>query len=368
MTSLDRKQARYERRKNRRLKIIEERSKEYADLNKAFCFSKALYYGDKCCNGVGYKKSTQNFKLHEFTIISKICRDIKTDTYEVGDTYSFIINERGKTRKIDAPHIKDRLVHKILSNEIIYPIYKPHLIYDNGASIKNKGFKFTIERLKKKLYSWYLKNGLNGYIVLIDFSKFFENCSHKVIHDIHSKYILNESVIKVIEDYLFIGKGIALGVEIAQREAIIIPNELDHYIQNKTKVIRYMDDSIFFVNKYNVGKKILNEYNKKAESLGIKINNKKSYIVTIKSIFRYCKWKYKLFTNGKVIYKPCIETIKRQKNKLKTMKKLSISIEEIKNTINSFNAYLSLGNNKCFRHLLLKTAYTKKWQISIDKK
>ena len=182
---------------------------------------------------------------------------IKTSNYKVGDTYSFIINERGKTRKIDAPHIKDWLVHKILSNEIIEPLYTSHLIYDNGASIKNKGFKFTIKRLKKKLYSWYLKNGLNGYIVLIDFSKFFENCSHKVIHDIHSKYILNDNVIKVIEDYLFIGKGIALGVEIAQREAIIIPNKLDHFVQEKTNIIRYMDDSIIFVNSYKEGKYLL---------------------------------------------------------------------------------------------------------------
>ena len=69
MNSVERKQARYERRKNKRLRIIEERSSKYADLNNAFCFSKAMYYGDKCCNGVGYKKSTQNFKLHEFTII-----------------------------------------------------------------------------------------------------------------------------------------------------------------------------------------------------------------------------------------------------------------------------------------------------------
>lgn len=161
-----------------------------------------MYYGDKCCNGVGYKKSTQNFKLHEFTIISNICRNIKTDNYKVGDTYSFVINERGKLRKIDAPHIKDRLVHKILSNEIIDPIYRCHLIYDNGASIKNKGFKFSINRLNRKLYSWYLKNRLNGYLVLIDFSKFFENCSHEVIHDIHNKYIINKRVIKVIEDYL----------------------------------------------------------------------------------------------------------------------------------------------------------------------
>ena len=73
------------------------------------------------------------------------------------------------------------------------------------------------------------------------------------------KYIINDSVIKVIEDYLFIGKGIALGVEIAQREAIIIPNKLDHFIQNKTSIIRYMDDSIFFVNSYKEGKYLLDE-------------------------------------------------------------------------------------------------------------
>ena len=344
MNSIERKKLRYERRKNKRIEKVEKRSKEFADLDKAFCFSKAMYYGDKCCNGVGYKKSTQNFKLHEFTIISNLCRDIKNDNYKVGDTYSFVINERGKTRNIDAPHIKDRLVHKILSNEIIEPLYTPHLIYDNGASMKNKGFKFSIKRLNKKLYSWYLKNGLEGYIVLIDFSKFFENCSHDVIRDIHSKYIINKKVIKVIEDYLFIGRGIALGVEIAQREAIIIPNQLDHYIQNKTNIVRYMDDSIFFVNTYNEGKHLFNEYTKLCNSLKIKINNKKSFIVPIKSCFKYCKWKYKILNNGKIICKPCIKTIKRQRLKLKKMKKLNLSLQEIENTKNSFKSYISMVN------------------------
>ena len=348
MNSLERKQLRYLRRNNKRLEKLKNRSLEYADLNKAFCFSKAMYYGDKCCNGVGYKKSTQNFKLHQFTITAKVCRDIKSNNYKVGDTYSFIINERGKTRKIDAPHIKDRLVHKILSNEIIEPIYSPHLIYDNGASIKNKGFKFSIDRLKKKIYSWYLKNGVNGFIVLIDFSKFFENCSHDVIHNIHKKYIINDSVIKVIEDYLFIGKGIALGVEIAQREAMIIPNKLDHFIQNRTSIIRYMDDSIFFVNCYNEGKELLDEYIKIANSISIKINKKKSFIVPININFIYCKWKYYLFKNGKIKLKPCIKTVKRQKQKLRKMISLNMPFEEIECTKNSFNAYLSLGNTSIY--------------------
>ena len=94
-----------------------------------------MFYAEKCCNGVGYKKSTQNFKLHMFTNIALYCYEIKNNKYVLHDTFSFQINERGKVRDIDAPH------NKVLTNEILYPIYMPHIIYDNGASMKNKGFK-----------------------------------------------------------------------------------------------------------------------------------------------------------------------------------------------------------------------------------
>lgn len=41
---------------------------------------------------------------------------------------------------------------------------------------------------------------------------------------------------------MFIGEGKALGVEIAQREASVIPNLLDHFIQNNgCPIERYMD-------------------------------------------------------------------------------------------------------------------------------
>ena len=51
----------------------------------------------------------------------------------------------------------------------------------------------------------------------------------------------DSNIIKIIEDYLFIGKGLGLGIEIAQREALIYPNTLDKFIINKsTPIIRYM--------------------------------------------------------------------------------------------------------------------------------
>ena len=352
MTSKERKEKRYLRRKKKREETIELRSKKYADIDKAFTFSKVLKYADKCCNGVRWKKSTQIFQLHMFINVACTCYNIKYNNYKVGNTYQFTINERGKERLIDAPHIKDRLIHKVINNEILLPIYSPLLIYDNGASVKDKGFLFTLNRVKKKLFKNYKLNS-DGYVVLIDYSKFFENCSHDIIRDIHKKYIRNERVIKVIEDYLFIGKGIALGVEIAQREASIIPNKLDNYLQNKKlSSIRYMDDTVFFCDDYNMSCDILNKYIEMSNKLNIFVNSKKTKIIKLSNWFVYCKWKFKIFDRDKVIMIPNKKTIYRQRRKLRKMIKNNVNIDDIKIVKNSFKAYLNMGNSyKNIKHL-----------------
>lgn len=346
MNSKERKENRYLRRKEKREEKIIERSNKYADINKCFSFSTVMHYSFKCCNKVGWKRSTQLFKLHLFTIIASTCHNIKNNSYKVLDTYQFVINERGKVRKIDAPHIRDRLIHKVISNEILLPIYEPHLIYDNGASQINKGFTFALNRVKHKLLLNY-KNYYNGYVVLIDYSKFFENCSHDVINKIHKKYIKNDYTIKVIEDYLFIGKGIALGVEIAQREASIIPNTLDHYIEdNGCSVVRYMDDTVFFASDYHTAYNILENYIELANKLKIVINKNKTKIIKISDYFKYCKWIFHIDNNGKVSFVPDKSTIYRQRRKIKKMYKNSnISKNELDIVRMCFCAYLDIGNS-----------------------
>lgn len=294
---------------------------------------------------------------HQFTIIANTCHNIKNNNYKVGKTYKFQINERGKIRNIDAPHINDRLIHKVLSNEILLPIYEPHIIYDNGASQKDKGFTFALYRVKDKLQKFYIKNKLNGYVVLIDYSKFFENCSHEIIHNIHKKYIFNDYAIKVIEDYLFVTNGIALGVEIAQREASIIPNKLDHYIENKNGLlVRYMDDSVFITDTLENASNLLKRYIEESKKLGININVKKTKVVKLDKYFKFCKWNYKLLKSGKVIIIPDKSTIYRQRRKIRKMYKLYLKNEllctDLIITKKCFQAYLDIGNsNKYIAYL-----------------
>lgn len=269
---------------------------------------------------------------------------------KVGKTNKFKINERGKIRDIDAPLIQDRLVHKVISNEVLIPLYDSKLIYDNGASTINKGFSFAIKRVKTGLRKWFNKYGLNGYAVVIDYSKFFESCSHDIIHDIHTKYIRNNNMIKIIEDYLFIGKGLGLGIEIAQREALIYPNKLDKFVINKgIPIIRYMDDSLFLCKTYNEAISILKEYKDISNKLYIKINLNKTKIIPITNSFMFCKWRYFFGDCGDVFLFACRDTIYRQRRKLIKMINKNIDINDINCSITSFKAYLSLGN--CYNNI-----------------
>ncbi len=350
MNSLERKELRYQRRKEKREDKLIINSNNYDDVNKCFTFNKVYNYAKKCTRNVGYKKSTINFKLHMFSIVGSTCTNIKNNTYTVNKTYKFKINERGKERNIDAPHIKDRLIHKVISNEILIPLYDSKLIYDNGASTINKGFSFSIKRVKTILRKWFNKYGLNGYVVIIDYSKFFESCNHDVIHEIHNKYIKNQNTIKIIEDYLFIGDGLGLGIEIAQREALMYPNELDKFIINKNvPIIRYMDDSILFCITYDEALNVLNNYKIIADKLHIKINLNKTKIISITNSFMFCKWNYKLLNNGKIYLISSRKTIYRQRRKLRKMINKNININDINCSITCFKAYLSLGN--CYNNI-----------------
>lgn len=65
MTSEERKEIRYQRRKAKRDRKVLERSRKYGNLEQAFCFHKVMYYGDKCTKGVGFK--------NQHSILSYIC-------------------------------------------------------------------------------------------------------------------------------------------------------------------------------------------------------------------------------------------------------------------------------------------------------
>lgn len=173
MTSQERHEARYQRRRAARRARQEARCAALGSLEEVFSYHTMFKYGRKCCNGVRWKQSTQNFERHLFSHTAKQRRRILAKRWRPKKYVHFTVCERGKIRGIDAPHITDRQIHKVISKEVLEPLYDPSMIYDNGASRIGKGLHWQIKRIKQQLARHYRKYGRAGGVLLLDLKKFF---------------------------------------------------------------------------------------------------------------------------------------------------------------------------------------------------
>lgn len=144
-----------------------------------------------------WKESVQKYEANLLRNTYALRQEIRNGTYKQKPFYEFTLNERGKTRYVKSMHISDRVVQRSLCDYVLIPKLEKYLIYDNGASIKNKGIDFARRRLETHLHRFYRKNGSNeGYVLLIDYSKFFDNIRHdRLLETIgnkcHSKDLLD---------------------------------------------------------------------------------------------------------------------------------------------------------------------------------
>lgn len=191
MTSQERHEARFQRRKTKRLERKQARCDSLGPTNKIFSYRKMFFYGKKCCNGVRWKQSVQNFEGHLFSGTATRRRTVLEQTWKPKSCSHFTLRERGKVRPIDAPHITDRQIHKTLCNEVLIPLYSPSMIYDNGASQKGKGLHWQFKRIKQQLGWHYRRYGREGAVLLLDLKGFFPNASHALLYQRHRELILN---------------------------------------------------------------------------------------------------------------------------------------------------------------------------------
>ena len=162
MTSTERREARYQRRKAARLARKQARCDALGPVEDVFSYRKLYRYGKKCCNNVRWKQSTQNFEAHLFSGTARRRRELLTGKWRPKKCSHFILHERGKVRPIDAPHITDRQIQKAISKEVLVPLYTPGLIYDNYASREGMGLHFAFRRVKEMLHWYYRRDGPDG--------------------------------------------------------------------------------------------------------------------------------------------------------------------------------------------------------------
>lgn len=317
----------------------------------------------KAKQGSDWKPQVQRYEINALVELNKLHKELNTKTFEFQASSEFVINERGKTRVISGEQIHDRTAKRCLCDEELLPLIRRYLIYDNGASLKGKGIDFTRNRLETHLRRYFYQNKTNdGYILLIDFSKYYDNIRHDGFIELFKKVGINHDALWLLEKTMqrsrvdvsymtdkeyancldtvfnslkhqqidkslltgkrFMDKHLNIGDQVAQVAGISYPIKLDNFIKILKGVkfyARYMDDSYVIHKDKEYLKDLLAEIIQVAKELGITINTNKTRICKLSSYWRFLQIQYSMTSTGRIVKKINPKRLTTMRRKMKKL-------------------------------------------------
>lgn len=293
----------------------------YMDANK---LSDAFYHAQSVSS---WKKMTQHFQIHAMINLYNLQLALLTDEYKQDPFYEFDINERGKKRHIKAQITKDRVVQRTVSDNILAPALTPYLIYDNGASLKNKGVSFSRDRMTKHLVKYIEENGIDGWILQIDFKKFFDSIPHKELLFEIEKHLNDPSAMHIVAEMVNAfeldedkGRSLGIGSQVSQICGTFYPTRVDNYckiVRSMKYYGRYMDDIYVISDDKAELEDILKNIRRISKELGLTLSENKTHITPLHKGFIFLKIKYNILDSGKILRRVVPKAITRERRKLK---------------------------------------------------
>lgn len=348
MTSEERREARYRRRVAKRAAKKAAACAECDDFDKVFSYEHLYRSYQRCRRNVAWKASVQKYITQAPLMVQQTYERLQQGKWRSSGFYEFDINERGKLRHIKSVTIGERVVQRCLCDYALVPMLGRTFVYDNAASLQYKGYHFAIRRLCEHLREHYRKHGTEGYVLLFDFRKFFDNVSHRVCKDILREEFTDERIIAITEHFMdmFGEKGLGLGSQISQTFALASANRLDHYVKDVCGIRgygRYMDDGYVIHESKERLQEILEGIRQICAELEITLNEKKTHIFKLTHGFTYLKARIYLTDTGKVLRKIPKVSVTRERRKLKKFVPLyeagKMAYQDIYTSWQSWRAY-----------------------------
>lgn len=362
-------------------------------------------------DGSKWKERSQYSLNNILSLVFKIEDDLRNRTYKGGHEATFTLHERGRLRRVDSFPVVDRAIRHALCDDIFAPKIKSKIIYDNGASVLNRGISHARKRFEVHLRKYYIEHGTNdGWILFWDFSKYYDNILHDVAKEQlldlvdHDEFInwLLDVIFKSFEldastltdeeyDDLYFGvlnrlvydkkstpnstrviaKSISIGDQLSQQIGIWYPHRIDNYIKivkSQKYYGRYMDDCYIISDSKEELLEILHEIVEICKPLGLHINARKTHLTKLSSTYKFLQIKYSLTPSGKVIKRINPKRVVAMKKRLR---KLSIKVKDgsidyinVENTFKSWmGSYYKLLSKK--QRLSLISLYEELFNKSI---
>lgn len=340
MNSDERRELRYQRRKAKRRAKEKEFTDELGDFDTVFAYENLYDSFSLCKQGVRWKASIQSYEANLSINTYEIWEKLIAGTWKSKGFTKFYLSERGKIRQIQSVHISERCIQRTLCDHYLVPLLQRSLINDNGASIKGKGTRFAIERMKKHLTDHYRKYGNEGYILLYDFTNYFGSIPHETLYRLVNPKIPDERIRALYHQLIdAFDEGLGLGSQVSQISAVYYANRIDHVFKEKLGIngyARFMDDGYIISDSLEELKKCEETLYEECAKLEIIINPRKIRICKLSHGFKFLKKKVKLTDSGAVIIRLTKNSFKATRRRLKRMKDKNLPYEDIRQSYNSW--------------------------------
>lgn len=330
----------------------------------------------KVCKASGWKERTQRYAEDRLFNLTALRDELIDGTWRPKKPWTFIICERGKMRAIESYAMEDRIVQTCLVQYVLLPVVRPKLIYDNDASLTKRGTSHFRKRLTYKLRQFAKEHGNNGYVLIGDFSKYFDNIVHSVLVQTFREMGVEEDVLEFVAmllkahetdvshmteyeyavciDTVFdtisyqkidksllngsklMAKGTGIGSPLAQLAGVAVPYKIDNYVKIVMGVKaygRYNDDFYVLHESKEFLERLLEGIERICIEQGIHLNKKKTQIIPLRKRFSILKTQYWIKDNGVVIELPSkksyIEGRKRIRGLSRCYQREEISFEKV---------------------------------------
>lgn len=319
--------------------------------------------------GTGWKTSVQKFCWNYLQRISKLQRALDAlergteGAWEPGEGYDFLLNERGRMRAITGQTIDDRIASHAVNDAVLLKAIRPHLIYDNSASLKGRGVDMARKRLRVHLERYAQREGTDvGYIRLRDQSKYYDNVRYRDAYDILAGFTDNRLALKMVSLLLiasrtdisdlseeerrmamsrkfdriawrseshskrgeaFLYKGLSVGDQLSQTIGIVYPWRVDNeatIVQGSRYFHRYMDDDRDLDRDLEKLRERGKAIDRASEKLGMFINERKTVICRTDKWFIWLQRKNRL-KDGKLESKILPNAVHRINRRIRKLKK-----------------------------------------------